>query len=68
MPSNKNFLSSIDITKKIHVQHFQGGLLCDQRFSKLLVDEVFGIGHYKAEGNRKFGHDAVLEKFWFWQN
>jgi mono/diheme cytochrome c family protein/glucose/arabinose dehydrogenase len=39
-----------------------------QKFSKLLVDELFGEGKNKAEANRKLVHEAVLEKNWFWHN
>ena len=47
---------------------FQLNDLGYQRFSKLLVDELFGKGQNKAEGNRKLVHEAVLEKNWFWHN
>lgn len=39
-----------------------------QKFSKLLVDEIFGAGKNKAEDNRSLVHQAVQEKNWFWQN
>jgi len=38
------------------------------RFSKLLVDEVFGEVASKAESNRALVHSAVLEKNWMWHN
>jgi glucose/arabinose dehydrogenase/mono/diheme cytochrome c family protein len=38
------------------------------RFSKLLVDEVFGEMDSKEESNRALVHSAVLEKNWMWHN
>ena len=47
---------------------FQLNDLGYQKFSKLLVDELFGEGKNKAETNRKLVHEAVQEKNWFWHN
>jgi mono/diheme cytochrome c family protein/glucose/arabinose dehydrogenase len=47
---------------------FQLNDLGYQKFSKLLVDEIFGKGSNKAEINRELVHAAVQEKNWFWHN
>ncbi|MEO1010767.1 MAG: PVC-type heme-binding CxxCH protein [Bacteroidota bacterium] len=39
-----------------------------QKFSKLVLDEVFGEGEPKAEEYRELVHSAVKEKNWFWLN
>ncbi len=38
------------------------------KFSKLLVDEIFGNSFAVAENNRSMVQSAVLEKNWFWHN
>jgi len=38
------------------------------RFSKLLVDEIFGKTSLKAEQYKDLVHDAVLEKNWMWHS
>ncbi|MDQ6814886.1 MAG: SGNH/GDSL hydrolase family protein, partial [Bacteroidota bacterium] len=48
-----------------------GSQLTDEgysRFSKLLVDGVFGNTPAKAEANRAIVHSAVMEKNWMWHN
>ena len=47
---------------------FQLNDLGYQKFSKLLVDELFGEGKNKAEAHRELVHKMVQEKNWFWHN
>lgn len=48
-----------------------GSQLSDEgygKFSKFLVDKIFGTASVKAEANRELVKAAVLEKNWMWHN
>ncbi len=47
---------------------FQLNDLGYQKFSKLLVNEIFGHGKNTAKAHRELVHEAVQEKNWFWHN
>lgn len=64
--STKNWFASE--REDLTADGFQLNDLGYQKFSKLLVDELFGEGTNKAEGHRKLVHEAVKEKNWFWHN
>lgn len=54
--------------KQLTADGFQLNDLGYQKFSKVLVDAVFGQSDIKTEANRNLVHDAVTEKNWFWHN
>lgn len=63
-PSKKWFESDKELT-------IDGAQLNDagyEKFSRLIVDQIFGGNSKKAEKHRITVKDAVLEKNWFWHN
>lgn len=54
--------------KNLTADGFQLNDLGYEKLSKLLVDEIFGVGKNKAEENRQLVNNAVLEKNWYWHN
>lgn len=63
-PSKDWFSSGEELT----IDGFQLNDLGYQKFSKLLVDRVFGYNKSLAESNRALVLEAVLEKNWHWQD
>jgi mono/diheme cytochrome c family protein/glucose/arabinose dehydrogenase len=63
-PSQKWFSSGEQLTSNGQQLNNEGYV----KFSKLLVDGVFGETSIKNEDNREAVSKAVLEKNWFWHN
>lgn len=63
-PSSKWFASGEQLT----IDGLQLNAAGYERFSHLLVDEVFGKSKTKAKASKEVVKEAVLEKNWFWHN